>query len=218
MLAVPTDVSSRQAVEELAERVYRHFGAAHLLANNAGVSGGGAGALWQSSEADWQWVLGVNLMGVVHGIQAFVPRMLEGGDEGHIVNTSSVLGLSTGTGSIYGVSKHAVTRLTEGLHYDLQAAGAKLRASVLCPGMIATRILWSERNRPERLRNRTAAADSEIAARREAIQKHFEEHGMPPVRVGEIVLEAIREDRGPSPLPPPAFGPFTPPRAPQEKP
>lgn len=224
VLAVPTDVSRRESVDNLCERAHERFGEVHVLCNNAGVAGGG-GALWESSERDWSWVLGVNLMGVVHGIQAFVPRMLAHGGEGHIVNTSSVVGLSSGAGSVYSVSKHAVTRLSEGLHHDLRAAGSKLGVSVLCPGMIATRIMESDRNRPPELRNE-GSPDPQLATRREQVKKLFSERGMRPERVGEIVLDAIRaerfyilthpeikarvevrmrdilEERGPSPLPP----------------
>ncbi len=199
VLAVQTDVSKRESVDALAARAVERFGGVHVLCNNAGVSGGGGaggGGIWASTERDWSWVMGVNLMGVVHGIQAFVPGMLEHGEQGHVVNTSSVLGLSTGGGSIYGVTKHAVTRLTEGLYHDLRAAGSKLGASVLCPGLIATRIITSERNRPHELRDEIGAGlQKEAAARREMMQKRFLELGMPPAQVGEIVLEAIREGR-----------------------
>ncbi|MGI8552639.1 MAG: SDR family NAD(P)-dependent oxidoreductase, partial [Dehalococcoidia bacterium] len=142
VLAVLADVSKIAQVENLARRTLESFGAVHILCNNAGVSGGGR-ATWDATEADWQWVLGVNLWGVIHGIRVFVPIMLNQGTEGHIVNTASVLGLSSGPGAPYGVSKHAVVRLSEGLYYDLLARGSRLRASVLCPGMIATRIIQS---------------------------------------------------------------------------
>lgn len=187
--AVKTDVSDRASVDAFADAVFDRFGAAHVLCNNAGVAGGG-GALWTTTANDWSWVLGVNLMGVVHGVQAFVPRMLAGGDEGHIVNTSSVLGLSTGPASIYSVTKHAVTRLSEGLHYDLRAAGSRIGVSVLCPGMIATHIVSAERNRPEHLRNETPPPPG-----REAIQQRFLEQGMPAAEVATMVVDAIEADR-----------------------
>ncbi len=195
VLAVETDVSSTASVEALARRTLDRFGKVHVLCNNAGVGGGG-GALWETTESDWTWVLGVNLLGVVHGIRIFVPIMLEQNEEGHVVNTSSVLGLTSGAGSIYGVSKHAVTRLTEGLYHDLLAAGSKLRASVLCPGMISTQIISSERNRPAELRNEV---DSETAVERarlrEEVQKRFLEQGMAPAEVGAMVVAAVREER-----------------------
>lgn len=195
VLAVRTDTSDRTSVEALADAAYERFGAVNVLCNNAGVAGGG-GLLWETTAADWDWVLGVNLMGVVHGVQAFLPRMIAGGEEGHVVNTSSVLGLSTGGGSIYDVSKHGVTRLTEGLYYDLQSIDSPIGVSVLCPGMIATNIISAGRNRPKELQNNVSAErQAEIDQGRRAAQAMFLEEGMPPSEVAEIVDEAIRTDR-----------------------
>ncbi|HVF33656.1 MAG TPA: SDR family NAD(P)-dependent oxidoreductase [Acidimicrobiales bacterium] len=194
-LAVVTDVSSRASVDALAAAVDDRFGATHVLCNNAGVSGG-MGALWETTDKDWAWVLGVNLMGVVHGIQAFVPGMVARGEPGHVVNTASVLGLATGGGSIYGVSKHAVTRLTEGLWYDLQAAGAPIGVSVLCPGMIATNIIGSGRNRPADLQNEGGPAGGpEVEQRMRFVHDLFAKEGMPPGEVAEMVHDAVRRDR-----------------------
>ncbi len=197
VLAVQTDVSSLGSMEALRDLVLDRWGKVHVLCNNAGVSGGGGGAIWETTENDWQWVLGVNLMGVVHGLQAFVPTMLSHGEEGHIVNTSSVLGLYSGPGSIYGVSKHGVTRLTEGLYHDLKARDARIGVSVLCPGMIATRIIEAERNRPSHLANPARPRDVQAALleQRQATSALFQENGMPPDDVGDIVFEGIREDR-----------------------
>ena len=147
------DVSSFDSVERLAAAANARFGKVHVLCNNAGVSGGGGKPIWAQSQADWDWVMGVNFFGVVNGLRAFVPDMIAHGEEGHVVNTSSILGLTTGAGSIYGVSKHAVTRLSEGLFQDLTAANAKIGVTVLCPGMIATNIITSGRNRPDRLKD-----------------------------------------------------------------
>ncbi len=195
VLAVTTDVSDPGSVDALAEAAEERFGPVHILCNNAGVSGG-ANPIWAASENDWTWVLGVNLMGVVHGVRSFVPRMLTHGEQGHIVNTSSVLGLSSGGGSVYSVSKHAVTRLSEGLWHDLRAAGSSLGVSVLCPGMIATHIVTAERNRPVSLTN---DLDAEEHSRREtnrlATQERFLADGMPPAQVAEMVVEAIGEGR-----------------------
>ncbi len=193
VIGVPTDVSSRADVDALADAAYERFGAVHVLCNNAGVGTGGGRPLWETSDHDWTWVVGVNLMGVVHGIQAFVPRMLAGGQEGHVVNTSSVLGLATGpTAGIYSVTKHAVTRLSESLHYDLKAAGAPIGVSVLWPGLIATRIVTAERNRPPHLRS--GEPDAGDARRREQAERHFLENGMPPADVAEIVVGAIQQN------------------------
>lgn len=195
-LAVVTDVSDRASVDALAAATVDRFGGAHVLCNNAGVSGG-MGALWETTDRDWSWVMGVNLMGVVHGIQAFVPGMIARGEPGHIVNTSSVLGLATGPGSIYGVTKHAVTRLTEGLWYDLQAADATIGVSVLCPGMIATNIIGSGRNRPAELQNEGGPdlATPEVQQRMQFVQQLFAEEGMPPAEVAEMVHDAILAER-----------------------
>jgi NAD(P)-dependent dehydrogenase (short-subunit alcohol dehydrogenase family) len=193
-LAVVTDVSQRSSVDALAAAVTDRFGGTNVLCNNAGVSGGG-GALWETTERDWSWVMGVNLMGVVHGIQAFLPGMVASGEPGHVVNTSSVLGLATGGGSIYGVTKHAVTRLTEGLWYDLQAAGAPIGVSVLCPGLIATNIMSSGRNRPSDLQNEGVTPTAEMQQRLHMMQKVFADNGMPPSEVAEIVFDAIQTDR-----------------------
>ena len=198
VLAVQTDVSSADAVHALAERAHQAFGKVHILCNNAGVAGGGGmgGGIWQANDRDWQWVLGVNLMGVVHGLQAFVPRMLEHGEPGHIVNTSSILGVNTGNGSIYSVSKHAVARLTEGLSVDLRVRKAAIGVSLLCPGLIATRIVTSGRNRPEHLRNELAGGPADaIRERMEMAQQRFMEAGMPADQVGDMVFDAIRENR-----------------------
>jgi NAD(P)-dependent dehydrogenase (short-subunit alcohol dehydrogenase family) len=195
VLAVKTDVASRESVDALAAATIERFGKVHIVCNNAGVSGGGGGAIWLTTTRDWEWTLGVNLMGVVHGIQAFVPLMVEHGEEGHVVNTSSVLGLSTGGGSIYGVTKHGVARLSEGLYHDLKAAGASIGVSVLCPGMIATQIITSDRNRPDHLRNDDRDIPAEMVERRRMMQDRFLEQGMPPAEVAEIVVDAIRNDR-----------------------
>src|SRR5207248_8286700 len=155
VLAVRTDVSKAGEVEALAQQAFATYGAVHLLCNNAGVGAGTT--VWGSSLADWQWVLGVNLWGVIHGIHFFVPRMLAQGSEGHIVNTASAAGLISSPGlGIYKVAKHGVVTLSETLALELAARGAKLKASVLCPEWVNTRIMDAERNRPQGLRNAPA--------------------------------------------------------------
>jgi NAD(P)-dependent dehydrogenase (short-subunit alcohol dehydrogenase family) len=188
------DVSSYASVERLAAAATARFGKVHVLCNNAGVSGGGGKPIWAQSQADWDWVMGVNFWGVLNGVRAFVPGMIAHGEEGHVVNTSSILGLVTGAGSAYGVSKHAVTRLTEGLYFDLKAANAKIGATVLCPGMIATNIITSARNRPETLKDESEvdAARGQIIA---AMDARFRAEGMAPREVGEKVAEAIASDQ-----------------------
>lgn len=149
-LLQPCDVSKAEALDHLAEKTYARFGAAHLLFNNAGVAV--AGPTWTATLQDWKWVLDVNLMGVVHGIRSFVPRMLKQGDACHVVNTASVAGLLSVPGSaVYCVSKHGVVTLSECLHHDLRLAKANIGVSVLAPAFVNTGIAESARNRPAEL-------------------------------------------------------------------
>ena len=147
VLAVRVDVSRAEDVERLARETYAAFGAAHVVCNNAGVAV--ISAVHEQTLADWQWVMGVNLWGVIHGVHAFLPRMLAGGDEGHIVNTASMAGLTTAPFmSIYDVTKHGVVALSESLYKELELSGALVGVSVVCPGLINTNIIRSARNRP----------------------------------------------------------------------
>jgi NAD(P)-dependent dehydrogenase (short-subunit alcohol dehydrogenase family) len=163
VLARQVDVSNAQAMEQLAMDVNARFGAPHLVFNNAGVGAGGL--LWENSVADWEWVLGVNLWGVVHGVRLFTPMMLEAAKadpayQGHIVNTASMAGLLTPPNmGIYNVSKHAVVSLTETLYQDLHLVSDQVSASVLCPYFVPTGISQSHRNRPSEL-----AADKPTAS------------------------------------------------------
>jgi NAD(P)-dependent dehydrogenase (short-subunit alcohol dehydrogenase family) len=192
-LAVRTNVIEPQSVERLADEAFRAFGNVHVVCNNAGVAAGGLPS-WESRLEDWEWVLGVNFWGVLHGIRAFVPRMLENGDEGHVVNTASMAGLVWG-GNAYGVSKHAVVVLTEGLYGDLKTRGTRLSASVLCPGWVDTNILTSQRNRPEEFGDALAEADlPDGGARLETIATMLK-GGYPPAQIAEDVFAAVRDDR-----------------------
>lgn len=152
VLARKVDVSNAQAMAQLAADVKARFGAPHLVFNNAGVGAGGL--VWENSVADWEWVLGVNLWGVVHGVRLFTPMMLGAAKadpayQGHIVNTASMAGLLTPPNmGIYNVSKHAVVSLTETLYQDLQLVSDQVSASVLCPYFVPTGISQSHRNRP----------------------------------------------------------------------
>jgi NAD(P)-dependent dehydrogenase (short-subunit alcohol dehydrogenase family) len=152
VLARKVDVSNAHAMEQLAADVKARFGAPHFVFNNAGVGAGGL--VWENSVADWEWVLGVNLWGVVHGVRLFTPMMLEAAKadpayRGHIVNTASMAGLLTPPNmGIYNVSKHAVVSLTETLYQDLQLVSDQVSASVLCPYFVPTGISQSHRNRP----------------------------------------------------------------------
>lgn len=147
VLVVRTDVAREEDIKRLADAAYERFGKVHVLCNNAGV-GGSPGASWDLSERDWSWVIDVDLWSVVHGIRTFIPRMLEGGEPGHIVNTASVAGLLSGAvGAPYTVAKFGVVALTEHLYYELARAGHDINVSVLCPGFVNTNIFDSGRNR-----------------------------------------------------------------------
>ena len=187
-IRVVTDVSDGDAVEALAARAYETFGAVHLLCNNAGVFQ--AGVLWDRTVADWEWVLGVNVWGIIHGIRAFVPRMIAGGEPGHIVNTSSLAGVvSNAYSGPYTTSKFAALGLTECLAHDLAAANASLGASVLVPGAVNTRIAESSRNRPESYSEGMGAPDAAFVDQMLAKQS---ETGADPLEVADLVLGAVQ--------------------------
>ncbi|HXU91844.1 MAG TPA: SDR family NAD(P)-dependent oxidoreductase, partial [Methylomirabilota bacterium] len=146
-VAVATDVSQLAQVQALALRAFESFGAVHVLCNNAGVAAWGG--LESASHRDWQWVLGVNLWGVIHGVRSFVPRMIAQGEPAHVVNTASLAGLSSNPFlGVYNVTKHAVVTLSETLAQELAIMGTPVRVSVLCPGFVQTQIADSQRNRP----------------------------------------------------------------------
>jgi NAD(P)-dependent dehydrogenase (short-subunit alcohol dehydrogenase family) len=192
VVVVPTDVSRADQVDALARIAYERFGAVHLLCNNAGVFQ--AGISWQRSLSDWEWVLGVNLWGVLHGIRSFVPRMLEGGDEGHVVNTSSLAGLITGAYSApYITSKFAVLALTECLAHDLRAHGAPIGVSVLVPGLVDTKIAHSMRNRPDEPPAEAQAPDHYLVE--QALRDLLSTGGLPPEEVAGLVFYAVRSGR-----------------------
>jgi NAD(P)-dependent dehydrogenase (short-subunit alcohol dehydrogenase family) len=190
VLAVPTDVTRAADVEALADRATEAFGAVHVVCNNAGVAV--AGPIWEHTLDDWEWVLGVNLWGVVHGVRTFVPRFLAQ-EEGHVVNTASVAGLTSSPFmGVYNVTKHGVVTLSETLARELQLLGSKVRVSVLCPGFVQTRILESDRNRPAGLASGTERPrPAELA---EAVETAIRE-GLPPAEVARQVVEAVRADR-----------------------
>ena len=193
-LAVVTDVTQPESVDALAARAYDAFGAVHVVCNNAGV-GGDAVPCWEQSLANWKWVLDVNVWGVIHGLRSFVPRMLQQGDEGHVVNTASMAGhISIPMFAPYHASKFAVVTISETLHYELALVGAKLKASVLCPGFVKTRIMESERNRPAGLQT----PDRVVSENERAFLSAYREFvgaGLPPSDVAGKVVDAIRDER-----------------------
>jgi NAD(P)-dependent dehydrogenase (short-subunit alcohol dehydrogenase family) len=192
--SVRVDVRNADDVKRLADRALESYGEAHLLFNNAGVAGGG-GYVWESSAKDWQWILGVNLMGVVHGIRTFVPIMLEQDCDCHIVNTASAAGLvSAPLMGVYNVSKHAVVTLSETLHHDLRIARSRIGVSVLCPAYVPTGIRDSERNRPTDLVDRAPPTDSQVLARKQS-DKAIASGKLTAAEVAQKTFQAVREDR-----------------------
>lgn len=198
VIAVRTNVMAENEVNRLADAAFERYGNVHIVCNNAGVAATAAtlrSRPWETPLADWEWTFGVNFMGVLYGIRAFIPRMLENGEEGHIVNTASMAGLLTGANP-YNVSKHSVVCLTEGIYKEFRGMGAKLSASVLCPGLINTAILDAERNRPAEL-----GAPTDKSALRPELQQFsagFEaalRAGYEPEEVARQVFEAIRDDK-----------------------
>ncbi len=194
VLAVAADVSKAGDVEALAKQAIDAFGAVHIVCNNAGVTPPG-GPLWERSVADWQWVLGVNLWGVIHGIRVFVPIMRAQDTEGHIVNTASAAGLvSVPWMGIYNVTKHAVVTLSETLHHELALMGTKVKVSVLCPAWVNTRLVDSDRNRPTELANKAVEGGAPPDALREAVRQLLLA-GLTTEQVAEDVMTAIREEK-----------------------
>ena len=193
ILGVLTDVSKPEDIEKLAQQTLNAFGAVHIVCNNAGVAGAW-GPTWENTLADWTWIMGVNLWGVIHGVRTFLPIMLQQDEEGHIVNTASVAGLMPGSG-IYGVTKQAVVALSESLYNELKLANAKVGVSVLCPGWVDTKIAEADRNRPAELAN---AAEVVPDPRRDVVTevvRNFLKNGKSPSEIADQVLEAIRDDK-----------------------
>ena len=193
VLAVRTDVSKPEEIEKLAQQTLDAFGAVHIVCNNAGVAGAW-GQAWANTLDDWNWIMGVNLWGVIHGVRTFLPIMLEQGEEGHVVNTASLAGLMPGRG-IYGVTKQAVVALSESLYNDLKVMEAKIGVSVLCPGWVDTNIIDAGRNRPAELA-RTGDVIPEVQREQmETMVRNLLKTGLQPSAVADQVLEAIQEDR-----------------------
>ena len=193
VLCVVTDVSKRSDVEALADRAYDAFGQVHLLFNNAGIGAGGVA--WEATWNDWEWSIGVNLWGVIHGVKAFLPRMIAQQTECHVVNTSSGAGLIAGAGSApYVTTKHAVVALSENLYFGLQQRKSSVKVSVLCPGTTRTNIAFCERNRPEGLKNPPEPMTPERQAGLAAL-KAILEKSMSSERVAEATFDAIRNEQ-----------------------
>jgi NAD(P)-dependent dehydrogenase (short-subunit alcohol dehydrogenase family) len=193
-LAVATDVTRADSVAALAERTLDAFGAVHVVCNNAGVFAGGLS--WEAPLSDYEWVLGVNTWGVIHGIRTFVPILLRQGEPAHVVNTASMAALTSGPLSgAYFMSKHAVLALSESLYLELRQKGAPIGVSVVCPELIATRIGDADRNRPAHWKRGDAPASPERDLVEGAIRTALSTQGAPPELIAERTLAAIREGR-----------------------
>jgi NAD(P)-dependent dehydrogenase (short-subunit alcohol dehydrogenase family) len=190
MLSRRCNVAKAEEVEALAQQSFERFGGAHLLFNNAGVAV--AGPVWTATLEDWKWVMDINLMGVVHGIRSFVPRMLAAGTPAHIVNTSSVAGLlSVPASGVYCASKQAVVAVSECLHHELQAKQAPIGVSVLCPAFVNTGIADSGRNRPAEL----AATSSESAPYEERVRQAVRKGKLSAADVARMTMDAVKAGR-----------------------
>jgi len=193
-IGVKTDVSKQDQVEALAALAFERFGNIHLLVNNAGV--GHSRPVWETTQADWDWVMGVNLYGVINGLRAFIPTMLAKGEPGHIVNTASMAGLTSQPSlAIYNASKHAVVTVSEGLHHDLTLRQSALRVSVLCPAWVKTRIHLSDRNRPAGEDTAPPGTMDPVAIKVGLAVMNAVENGIPVEQVANDVFDAIAAER-----------------------
>jgi NAD(P)-dependent dehydrogenase (short-subunit alcohol dehydrogenase family) len=192
------DVRKGEQVQALADAAMAEYGVVHLVFNNAGV--GSAGLIWENTEADWEWVMGVNVWGVIHGVRIFTKLMLDAAArdaafEGHIVNTASMAGLLNAPAmGVYNVSKHAVVSLSETLYHDLQLVGAPIGASVLCPYFVPTGISQSHRNRPDDVRMSAAPTASQLAAQF-MTDKAVSSGKVSAEEVAEITFKAIADGK-----------------------
>lgn len=187
---VIADVSKIDDIENLAQQTLKRHGAVHVLCNNAGVFAGSTPS-WKSTLDDWNWIIGVNLMGVVHGVQTFLPIMIEQKEQAHIVNTSSIAGLILPGGALYRTTKTAIVALSESLQQELERDREKINISVLCPAMVDTNLLHSNRNRPPEFSNTGPDADKESI---EKVKNAFKQ-GLKPEAVGDHVLQAILDEQ-----------------------
>ena len=189
-IGIKSDVLVEDSIKELFAKATEEYGNIHILCNNAGIgANSGTKAIWEIDKNDWDWDMGVNYQAVLHGLQTFIPHMLKHGEEGHVVTTVSLAGLMPGAGT-YGVSKHAVMALTEALSRDLVARGAKINASVLCPGFVNTNIDNSERNRPNHL-GKSEEVEAPVGAE---IMSAMLRQGKKPEEIADIVYESIKEN------------------------
>jgi NAD(P)-dependent dehydrogenase (short-subunit alcohol dehydrogenase family)/alkanesulfonate monooxygenase SsuD/methylene tetrahydromethanopterin reductase-like flavin-dependent oxidoreductase (luciferase family) len=197
VLSVSTDVSRAADVEALAAKTLARFEAVHVLCNNAGVVGP-VKPSWEYTAEDWDWVLGVNLQGVIHGIRVFVPILLEQRSDAHIINTASIAGLRGGLFKVgYDATKHGVVAISEALYHELSLIHAKINVSVLCPGPVRTSVMESERNRPDILKDEVSVEKSAwqraAQAADDMLREAISTHGSPPAEIADQVVRAIWE-------------------------
>lgn len=194
VIAVPTDVSLAESVDEL-RRQAEEFGQVRVLCNNAGVGAVGVFPAWEKPASEWEWVLGVNLWGVINGIRAFVPGMVQR-DEGHIVNTASAAGLLPfAFAAPYAASKHAVVGISLSMHQELATLGSNVHVSVLCPGMVRTRIADSTRNWLDRLGSVPERRSDEMSQMFDTMLRSLIEGGIEPSEVAQQVFNAVQDNR-----------------------
>jgi NAD(P)-dependent dehydrogenase (short-subunit alcohol dehydrogenase family) len=199
VLPVRIDVSKAAEVEALGEATFKRFGAPNVVFNNAGVGAGGL--IWEHTLKDWEWVIGVNLMGVAHGVRVFTPMMLEAAKkdpkyEGHIVNTASMAGLLNPPNmGVYNVSKHAVVSLSETLYQDLSLVTDQVSASVLCPFFVPTGITQSHRNRPDDMKEKGAKPTRSQLIGQAMSDKAVGSGKVTAAQVAQFVFDAMRERR-----------------------
>ena len=194
VLAIRSNVAIAEDVELLAEKTMQRFGAVHLLFNNAGVALNKTA--WETTIADWEWVLGVDLWGVIHGVRVFTPIMLKQNSPSHIINTASVAGmLSTQGMAAYNVAKHGVVTLSETLYHDLRRRGANIDVSVLCPAWVSTAIWDSARNRPDELQNDAEIKSADDAKLEESARHAIQSGRVTAPMVAEIVFAAIEANQ-----------------------
>ncbi|MFX1476523.1 MAG: SDR family NAD(P)-dependent oxidoreductase [Promethearchaeota archaeon] len=196
VISIVSDVSKIDDVKLLAQETIEHFGAVHILVNNAGVgfAGNSTTTLWESSLSEWKWILGVNLWGIIHGIYVFVPIMLKEDFECIIVNTASMAGLVSpviGT-SLYSITKHAVVALSESLKSELGLLKSKIKVLALCPGFVSTNLTQSERNRPPELIEK-AVTNPRFEIFKRGYQQSIES-GLPPEKVADILFRALSNE------------------------
>ena len=190
-LGIPCDVSKGEDVERVAQQTIEHYKSIHIVCNNAGVAP--SGIIWEHSTKDWEWAMGPNVWGVIHGIRVFTPILLSQKEEGHIINTASVAGLMSFNGmGLYCTTKHSVVTMTECLHHDLTSVCDNVRCSVLCPAYVPTGIADSERNRPQDLKDERIKSEDEIKLE-DNLKKAVESGKISADDVANRVLEAIQK-------------------------